>query len=96
MNCKMELKKIFVGILLMITCWIAFVAFEGFRLVGSIDAGKYPLIVVGSTQIQDELAVYHSLGFSQVYHLASGDTFVYGEFKVLGVRLYRWDALTER
>lgn len=51
----------------------------------------HPLIVLGSTQTADEIADYHSLGFSQTYHLTNEDVFVYGEFKVLGIRIARWE-----
>ena len=43
------------------------------------------------THIQDELADYNSLGFSQEYHLSEGDSFVYGEVYVLGIRVARWE-----
>ena len=52
----------------------------------------HPLIVLGSTQTADEIADYHSLGFSQTYHLTNEDVFVYGEFKVLGIRIARWES----
>lgn len=86
---KKKAIKILASILI---CWIAFVTVEGFRLIGSTDPGKYPLINVGSLQMQDNLAEYVSIGFSQEYHLTTGDTFVYGEFKVMGIRIARWEA----
>lgn len=67
------------------------VAVEGIRLIGSTDPGKYPLLYISGTHIQDELADYNSLGFSQEYHLSEGDSFVYGEFDVLGIRVARWE-----
>ena len=69
-----------------------FVAIEGFRLIGSTDPGKCPLITLGSTQTADEIADYGSLGFSQTYHLTNGDAFVYGEFRVWGIRIARWES----
>ena len=33
-----------------------------------------------------------SLGFSQTYHLTNGDAFVYGEFRVWGIRIARWES----
>lgn len=73
-------------------CWIALVTVEGFRLIGSTDPGKSPLVRLGGMQYQDKLAEYESIGFSQEYHLTTGDAFVYGEFRVLGIRIARWEA----
>lgn len=91
MKQKMKLKRVLTAVLFAIVCWGIFVTIEGIRLIGSTDPGKYPFITMGSTQTADELAEYHSLGFSQEYHLTSGDTFVYGEFKVLGLRISHWE-----
>ena len=85
---KKKILKIILGIIL---CWGIFVAIEGFRLIGSSNPGKYPILNIGTTQIADELAQYISLGFSQTYHLSNNDSFVYGEFKVLGIRISRWE-----
>lgn len=85
---KKKLLKIFLTVIL---CWGIFVSIEGFRLIGSTDPGKYPLLYISGTHIQDELAEYGSVGFSQVYHLSNGDSFVYGEFSVLGIRIARWE-----
>ena len=79
-------KKILKAVLGILICWGIFVAIEGFRLIGSTDPGKCPLITLGSTQTADEIADYGSLGFSQTYHLTNGDAFVYGEFRVWGIR----------
>lgn len=92
MKRKVKLKKVLTVVLCVIICWVAFVTIEGLRLIGSTDPGKYPLITLGGAQTADELAEYLSLGFSQEYHLTSGDAFVYGEFKVLGMRISRWEA----
>lgn len=78
-------------ILAILAFWAVFVAVEGVRLIGSADPGKYPILTIYTTQTADEIADYHSLGFAQTYHLTVGDTFVYGEFSVLGVRLFRWE-----
>jgi len=78
-------KKILKAVLGILICWGIFVAIEGFRLIGSTDPGKCPLITLGSTQTADEIADYGSLGFSQTYHLTNGDAFVYGEFRVWGI-----------
>ena len=85
---KQKILKAVSGILI---CWGIFVAVEGLRLIGSTDPKKYPLLVFGSIQIADEIADYGSLGFSQTYHLTNGDSFVYGEFRVLGIRVARWE-----
>ncbi len=85
-------KKILAVLLGIVLCWGIFVAAEGFRLIGSTDPGKNPVLDMGSTQIQDELAQYSSLGFSQTYHLSDDDSFVYGEFRVLGIRISRWES----
>lgn len=86
---KKKILKIVFGIIL---CWGIFIAVEGFRLIGSTDAGKYPILYISGTHIQDELAQYGSLGFSQTYHLSADDTFLYGEFKVLGIGIARWES----
>lgn len=85
---KKQILKIVLGIIL---CWGIFVAIEGFRLIGSTNPGKYPILYISGNHIQDELAQYNSLGFSQTYHLSNNDSFVYGEFKVLGIRISRWE-----
>ena len=85
---KKRLMKVFAAVVL---CWGLFAAAEGARLIGSTDPGKYPLLYLWGTHVQDELAEYNSLGFSQKYHLAAGNSFVYGEFYVLGVRVSRWE-----
>lgn len=85
-------KKILKAVLGILICWGIFVAIEGFRLIGSTDPGKCPLITLGSTQTADEIADYGSLGFSQTYHLTNGDAFVYGEFRVWGIRIARWES----
>lgn len=84
-------KKLLKGFLIIALCWILFLTFEGVRLIGSTDPGKYPIVYLSGHHIQDELAEYESLGFSQVYHLSAGDTFVYGEFHMLGIRVARWE-----
>lgn len=84
-------KKLLKMILVLVLCWGVLVVIEGFRLIGSTNPGKYPLITLGSHQSQDEIADYGSLGFSQTYHLTDGDSFVYGEFKVLGIRIALWE-----
>lgn len=84
-------KKFAKAVLVIILCWILLVSIEGFRLIGCTDPGKYPLLYISGSHIQDELAEYGSLGFSQVYHLSTGDSFVYGEFRVLGICVARWE-----
>lgn len=84
-------KKILIVFLASVLCWGTLVAVEGVRLIGSTDPGKYPLLYTSGTHIQDELADYNSLGFSQKYHLSNGDSFVYGEFCVLGITVARWE-----
>lgn len=86
---KKKTIKILAAILI---CWVTFVTVEGFRLIGSTDPGKYPLLYVGGSHMQDKYAKYGSIGFAQEYHLTTGDVFVYGEFKVMGIRIARWEA----
>lgn len=83
-------KKVFKVVLAIIFCWVIFVTAEGFRLIGSRDPGKYPLIYIGGAQIADTIAYYESLGFSQTYFLKYGDLFLYGEFRVLGIKIAEW------
>ena len=84
---KKKISNIIFGILI---CWSLLVALEGFRLIGSTDPGKHPFVTLGGAQITDTLADYESLGFSQTYHLTANDAFVYGEFRVLGIRIAHW------
>ena len=83
-----KLRNVFLAAIL---CWGIFVFVEGLRLIGSTDPGKYPLLNISGTHIQDELAEYGSLGFSQAYHLSDGDSFLHGEFRVLGIRIAIWE-----
>ena len=83
-------KKLIRAFMAIIICWGLFIAIEGIRLIGSTDLGKKPLFYISGIHIQDELAEYNSVGFSQVYHLAKGDSFSYGEFYVLGIRVTGW------
>ena len=83
-------KNILIVLLLLLFLWSSLVMVEYARLRGSTDAGKRPLLTLGSTQIQDELAEYHSLGFTQQYRLTEGDQVVYGEFSVLGLKVTSW------
>ena len=84
-------KKLIISFMSIIICWGLFIAIEGIRLIGSTDPGKKPLFYISGTHIQDELAEYNGLGFSQVYHLVEGDCFSYGEFYVLGIRVSGWE-----
>ena len=84
------MKKILKILSAVILVWGILVAVEGFRLIGSTDPGKHPLITTESIQIADETADYGSLGFSQTYYLSAGDLFVCGEFKVLGIPIAKW------
>lgn len=84
-------KKFLYVFLVIILCWGILVTVEGVRLIGCTNPGKYPFLYISGIHIQDELADYNSLGFSQEYHLADGDSFVYGEFYVLGIRVARWE-----
>lgn len=85
-------KKLLKMLLAVVLCWGVLVVIEGFRLIGSTNPGKYPLLYIAGTHIQDDLAKYDSLGFSQEYHLSDGDSFVYGEFYILGIRVVRWES----
>ena len=86
------MKKILKILSAVILVWGILVAVEGFRLIGSTDPGKHPLITTESIQIADETTDYGSLGFSQAYYLSAGDLFVCGEFKVLGIPISKWEA----
>ena len=46
-------KKILKAVLGILICWGIFVAIEGFRLIGSTDPGKCPLITLGSTRSEE-------------------------------------------
>ena len=83
-------KKLIIVFMVIIFCWGVFITIEGIRLIGSTDLGKKPLFYISGTHIQNELAEYNSVGFSQVYHLVEGDCFLYGEFYVLGIRVIKW------
>ena len=83
-------KKVLVILLLLLFLWSSLVMVEYARLRGSTDPGKKPLITLGSTQTQNELAEYHSLGFTQRYKLTEGDQVIYGEFTVLGLKVTSW------
>ena len=61
-------KKILKAVLGILICWGIFVAIEGFRLIGSTDPGKCPLITLGSTQTADEIAA-GGLGFAFLSYL---------------------------
>ena len=84
-------KKFLTVFLAIVLCWGMLVTIEGVRLIGSTDPRKYPLLYISGTHIQDKLAGYNSLGFSQEYHLSDGDSFVCGEFSVLGITIARWE-----
>lgn len=86
------MKKWICALLVIVLCWALFVAIEGFRLVGSTDPGKTPLLAIGGVQRADQIADYQSLGFSQTYYLTGGDAFVYGEFRILGIPVAQWQA----
>ena len=84
---KNKLIRIFMALII---CWGLFIAIEGIRLIGSTEPGKKPLFYISGTHIQNELAQYNSVGFSQVYHLAEDDCFSHGEFYILGIRVSGW------
>ena len=87
-----EMRKRVIKILLaVVLCWSIYVTLEGIRLVGSTDPGKYPVLRLSGSQIQDELAEYGSLGFSVKYHLSYGDSFEYGEIYILRIKAARWE-----
>lgn len=84
------MNSILKALLWMLAGWVIFVSAEGIRLIGSTDPGKYLLIYIGGVQTQDKQAKYGSLGFTLDYHLAYENTFVSGEFRVLGIVIARW------
>ena len=86
-----KLPPIVRGIVYVILCWVLFVSVEGFHLIGSTDPGRFPFLRLGGVQTQDIVARYDSLGFSQIYYLTDGDTFISGEFKVLGFSVKKWE-----
>ena len=77
-------------VLCIVLCWLIWTTIETGRLIDSRDPSLAPLITIGSRQAADELALYQSLGFTQVYHLTEGDEFVSGEFRVFGIPAERW------
>jgi hypothetical protein len=83
-------KKIGKMLLTLVLCWGLFTAAEGIRLIGSTDPGIRPMLHLSGVQAQDELADYHSLGFSQTYFLTEGDSFLRGEFRLFGLCIARW------
>lgn len=86
------MKKVIIKIIsILIICWLVLVSADGFRLIGSEDPGKYPLLNLGGIQYADKIAKYDSIGFSQIYNLTDGDVFVSGEFKVLGITIAHWE-----
>ena len=84
-------KRVIKILLAIVLCWSIYVTVEGIRLVGSTDPGKYPVLRLSGSHIQDELDEYGSLGFSVKYHLSYGDSFEYGEFYILGIKAARWE-----
>ena len=70
--------------------WLIWVTVETGRLIDSRDPSLAPLITIGGKQVADELALYQSLGFTQVYHLGEGNEFVSGEFRLFGIPAERW------
>ena len=77
-------------VLCIFLCWLILFTVETGRLIDSRDPSLTPLITVGGRQVADELALYQSLGFTQVYHLSEGDEFVSGEFRLFGITAERW------
>ena len=77
-------------ILCIFLCWMILFTVETGRLIDSRDPSLAPLITIGGRQVADELALYESLGFTQVYHLREGDEFVSGEFRLFGITAERW------
>ena len=77
-------------ILCIFLCWLILFTVETGRLIDSRDPALAPLITVSARHVQDELALYQSLGFTQVYHLTEGDEFVSGEFRLFGFPAERW------
>lgn len=54
---------------ILLICLLALVSIDGFRLIGSEDPGKYPLLNLGGIQYADKIAKYDSIGFSQIYNI---------------------------
>ncbi|MBQ2895411.1 MAG: hypothetical protein IJE26_01720 [Oscillospiraceae bacterium] len=77
-------------ILCIFLCWVIWFTIESGRLVYSTDPSLAPLITISSRHVADELVLYQSLGFSQVYYLGEGDEFVSGEFRLFGIPAERW------
>lgn len=84
-------KKVYKIMGVVVICWLILGVVEGLRLIGSTNPGNSPLLSIRSKQIADEVAEYGSLGFSQTYYLTEEDTFVSGEFRVLGIRIAHWE-----
>lgn len=77
-------------VLCLVLVWLIWVTAETGRLIDSRDPSLAPLITIGGQQIADELALYQSLGFTQVYYLCEGNEFVSGEFRLFGIPAERW------
>ena len=77
-------------ILCIFLCWLILFTVETGRLIDSRDPSLAPLLTIGNRQVADELALYQSLGFTQVYHLGEGGEFVSGEFRLFGIPAERW------
>ena len=73
-----------------VLCWLIWTTIETERLVFSTDPTLAPMITIGGRHVADELALYQSLGFTQVYYLGEGDEFVSGEFRLFGIPTERW------
>ena len=50
-------KKILKAVLGILICWGIFVAIEGFRLIGSTDPGKCPLITLEAHKLRMKLLI---------------------------------------
>ena len=88
-----NLRNILAVFLILLFLWSTLVMVEYSRLEGSTDPGERPFLTLGSTQIQNELAEYHSLGFTQRYELTEGDQVVSGEFRILGIKIASWSQM---
>lgn len=79
-------------LIILVLCWVILLAFDAMRLIGSTDPGKYPTLYVSSELVQDEYAKYNSLGFTQYYRLGREGEFLYGEFRIFGLKVAQWDS----
>ena len=79
-------------VIILVICWLVLLAYDAFRLIGSTDPGKGPMLYISGDLRQGEYAEYNSLGFTQFYRLDRDGEFVYGEFRIFGLTVAEWSS----